>query len=137
MSDVTPQNLLDVPISTPVLFEGLATMTSETGTYLGWCVEFHRFELGSRTDLPDEIPEIMAHTVNIHVDGRKLDDWVQASSGWFDHTICFNHTDTSEGLHVAAIEFSTTSGENNRYMWAFRISTNNDGKAVVYYHDSL
>ena len=116
---------------TPVLLRGLEF----TGSFT--CVTFNRFELGSRTDYPDEVPEILVHTVNIQVDGRRINEWVEASLGWFDHTICFDHNDADVGLHVGAIEFSTTSEENNSYMWAFRVSVNDDGKVVVTYPASL
>ena len=134
---VTPQNLWDAPTPTPAFLERLEPVTDETGTHLGTCIEFSGLEIGLTNDNGDEVSRILTRTLNISVDGIKINDWVDASNSWFGRTVCFDHSDVGYGLHVAGIELETISGKSYTYMWAFKILADNDGKSTVIYPDSL
>jgi hypothetical protein len=133
---VTPQSLWDTPVPTPAFLRGLEALTNETGTSLGTCIVLNGPEIGFTSDDDSETSQISAPTVQIYMDGRRINQWVFASLTWFSPTICFYHNDLSHGLHVADIEF-TSSGKSYWYMWAFRIFVDDDGKPMVTYPDSL
>ncbi len=131
--EVTPQSLWDSPVPIPAFLRGLEALTDESGASLHTCIILNGPELGYTGN--DE--QILAHTLHIYIDGRKITQVIFASLTWFSPTYCFDHSHAGHGLHIADIQFETISGKSYTYMWAFSLTIDDDGNSTVAYPDSL
>jgi hypothetical protein len=115
----TAEYLEQNPLPTPEFWDGVSWGTMIDGSPDN-CVSIKQFVLHSDT------------TARLTIDGKasvEVESWfytgarLDAPTPYAGYkSYCFSIEDFSVGLHLAAIEVSTTSGEQYLYKWALRIS---------------